>query len=242
MTDKKFESRNKKFVELMNKDLELKKLSRKWFDKAFSHEYSFHFSWLGLPIIQFPQDIIALQEIIWKIKPDLIIETGIARGGSLIFLSSMLEMIGNGEVVGIDIDIRKPNRKAIENHPMYKRITMIEGSSINTSTVKRVFRIAKGKQKVMLILDSNHTHKHVLKELKFYSPLVKTGSYIVVFDTIVEEMPENFFPNRPWKKGNNPKTAVLEFLKTNNRFRMDRNFEKKLLITSSPSGFLKCVR
>jgi len=242
MTDKKFESRNKKFVELMNKDLELKKLSRKWFDKAFSHEYSFHFSWLGLPIIQFPQDIIALQEIIWKIKPDLIIETGIARGGSLIFLSSMLEMIGNGEVVGIDIDIRKPNRKAIENHPMYKRITMIEGSSINTSTVRRVFRIAKGKQKVMLILDSNHTKRHVLKELKFYSPLVKTGSYIVVFDTIIEEMPENFFPNRPWKKGNNPKTAVLEFLKTNNRFRIDRNFEKKLLITSSPSGFLKCVR
>jgi len=114
MTDKKFESRNKKFVELMNKDLELKKLSRKWFDKAFSHEYSFHFSWLGLPIIQFPQDIIALQEIIWKIKPDLIIETGIARGGSLIFLSSMLQMIGNGEVIGIDIDIRKPNRIAIE--------------------------------------------------------------------------------------------------------------------------------
>ena len=242
MTDKKFESRNKKFVELMNKDLELKKLSRKWFDKAFSHEYSFHFSWLGLPIIQFPQDIIALQEIIWKIKPDLIIETGIARGGSLIFLSSMLEMIGIGEVVGIDIDIRKPNRKAIENHPMYKRITMIEGSSINTSTVRRVFRIAKGKQKVMLILDSNHTKRHVLKELKFYSPLVKTGSYIVVFDTMIEEMPENFFPNRPWKKGNNPKTAVLEFLKMNNRFKVDKSFEKKLLITSAPSGFLKCVR
>lgn len=242
MTDKKFESRNKKFVELMNKDLELKKLSRKWFDKAFSHEYSFHFSWLGLPIIQFPQDIIALQEIIWKIKPDLIIETGIARGGSLIFLSSMLEMIGNGEVVGIDIDIRKPNRKAIENHPMYKRITMIEGSSVNTSVVRKVFRIAKGKQKVFLILDSNHTHKHVLKELKFYSPLVKIGNYIVVFDTIVEEMPKNSFPNRPWDKGNNPKTAVIEFLKINNRFKIDRDFEKKLLITSSPGGFLKCVK
>jgi len=226
----------------MSGDVHLNQLSRRWFDKSFKYEYSFHFRWLDRPIIQFPQDIVALQEIIWKVKPDLIIETGIAHGGSIIFSASMLELIGSGEVLGIDIDIRQHNRAEIEKHPMYKRITMIEGSSIKNNVVKKVYQQAKGKKKVMVLLDSCHTHEHVLKELKLYSPLVRKDSYIVVFDTMIEEMPENSFPKRPWYKGNNPKTAVKEFLKNNKRFKVDKEIQNKLLISSCPDGYLKCVK
>jgi len=237
-----FEKRNEKFTKKMSKDENLIRLSRLWFDNAFKYEYSFHFTWLGRPIIQFPQDIIAIQELIWKIKPELIIETGIAHGGSIIFSASMLELIGKGMVLGIDIDIRKHNRLEIEKHPMYKRITMIEGSSIDKKTAKKVYQHAKGKKRILILLDSYHTQKHVLKELQLYSRLIRKGSYIIVFDTVVEDMPENSFPNRPWGKNNNPKTAVKKFLKTNKRFKIDKEIEKKLLITSSPSGFLKCVK
>jgi len=236
-----FEKRNKKFIQIMSKDTNLKKLSRAWFDNSFKHEYSYHFTWLGCPIIQLPQDIVALQEIIWKVKPDLIIETGIAHGGSIIFSASLLELIGKGEILGIDIDIRKHNKIEIEKHPMFKRIMMLEGSSIDTNISKKVYEIAKGKKKIMLLLDSNHTHNHVLKELELYSPLISKGSYIIVFDTMIEYMPKGFFKNRPWNKGNNPKTAVQDFLKKNNRFKIDKTFEQKLLITSSPGGYLKCI-
>jgi cephalosporin hydroxylase len=205
-------------------------------------KYSYNFTWLGRPIIQFPQDIIAMQEIIWQVKPDLIIETGIAHGGSLIFYASILELIGgNGEVLGIDIDIREHNQVEIEKHPMYKRIDMIEGSSIDEKIAEQVYDFAKGRKRVMVFLDSMHTHDHVLKELKLYSPLVTKGSYLVVFDTVIEDMPEDFFPDRPWGKGNNPKTAVWEFLKTTDRFEIDKEIENKLLITVAPDGFLKRV-
>ena len=242
MIDKEFTSRNRKIINKMDKDIELKKLSQKWFDKSFEHEYSYHFTWLGLPIIQYPQDIIALQEIIWKIKPDLIIETGIARGGSLIFYASMLELLQKGEVIGIDIDIRKHNKKAIESHPLNKRITMIEGSSIKKDIIKKVFKLSQNKKKILVILDSFHTHSHVLKELEAYSELVSKGGCIVVFDTVVEDMPKNSFPNKPWSIGNNPKTAVKEFLTKNNRFKIDKTIEKEILITSCKNGFLKCVK
>jgi len=242
MRNVEFEKENKKNIKRMNEDKELKKLTRSWFDQAFQYQYSYHFTWLGRPIIQFPQDMIALQEIIWKVKPDIILETGIAHGGSIIFSASMLELIGKGKVIGIDIDIRKHNRDEIEKHPLYKRIEMVEASSIEQKTIKKVFSMIGNEKKVLVLLDSNHTHNHVLKELKAYSPLVKKGSYIIVFDTMVEDMPENSFPNRPWDKTNNPKTAVREFLKKNSRFKVDKNFEKKLLITSSPEGFLKCIK
>lgn len=242
MKNVEFEKRNKKFTKMMTEDDYLKRLSREWFDNAFKYEYPYHFTWLGRPIIQFPQDILATQELIWKVKPDLIVETGIAHGGSLIFSASILELIGKGEVLGIDIDIRKHNRIEIEKHPMYKRITMIEGSSINKNIAKKVFQYANGKKKVLVFLDSNHTQEHVLKELQLYSRLVKKGSYIVVFDTAVEDMPEDNSQNRPWGKNNNPKTAVKKFLKTNKRFKIDKEIEKKLLITSCPDGFLKSVR
>lgn len=230
-------------IKAMNENAKLKKLSSDWFTEGFKHKYSYNFTWLGRPIIQYPQDIIALQEIIWEVKPDLIIETGIAHGGSLIFHASLLEIMGgDGEVLGIDIDIRAHNRTEIENHKMFKRITLIEGSSVEQSVIDKAYAFAKNKKKVMVILDSLHTHNHVLKELRLYSPLVSKDSYLIVFDTIVEDMPEDSFPDRPWGKGDNPKTAVWEFLKETDRFEIDYTYENKLLVTVAPDGYLKCVK
>ena len=206
-------------------------------------KYSYNFTWLGRTILQYPQDIIAMQEIIWNIKPDLIIETGIACGGSLIFWASMLELIGeDAHVLGIDINILDHNRAEIEKHPMYKWITMIDGSSIDSGVVSKVYDFAKDKKKVLVCLDSRHTHDHVLKELELYSPLVTRGSYLIVFDTIIEDLPDELFPNRPWGTKNNPKTAVWEFLKSNTRFEIDKQIENKLLITVAPDGYLECVK
>jgi cephalosporin hydroxylase len=160
-----------------------------------------------------------------------------------VFYASMLELLGgDGKVLGIDVDIREHNRVEIEKHPMFKRIHMLEGSSIDEKIVRGVQQFAAGKQRVLVVLDSNHTHEHVLKELALYSPLVTKDSYLVVFDTVVEEMPDDFFLDRPWGKGNNPKTAVTEFLKTTDRFRVDREIENKLLITVAPGGYLRCVK
>jgi cephalosporin hydroxylase len=238
-----FQERNKELSDSMSQDSGLKALTQEGFARSSKYEYSYHFSWLGRPIIQFPQDIIAAQEIIWRVKPDLIIETGIAHGGSLILSASMLELLGgDGEVLGIDIEIREHNRVEIEMHPMFKRIAMIEGSSIDDAVLEHVHNIAKSKERVLIFLDSNHTHKHVLQEMELYSPLVKKGSYLVVFDTVVEDMPDEYFADRPWGKGNNPKTAVWEFMKTNDRFEIDKELENKLLITVAPDGYLKCVK
>jgi cephalosporin hydroxylase len=192
---------------------ELKNAAKQFNTASNKSQYSYNFSWMGRPIIQYPQDMIAMQEIIWNIKPDLIIETGIAHGGSLIYYASILELIGKGEVLGIDIDIRKHNKEEIEKHPMYKRIKMFEGSSIAEETINRVRKHADGKEKVVVCLDSNHTHDHVLKELELYAPLVSLNSYIVVFDTIVEFLPEGYFKHqRPWGIGNNTYTSVEIFL------------------------------
>ena len=235
--------KNSHLIQMQGQDERLRSISNDFVKLTGTYKYTYNFTWLGRPIIQFPQDIIAMQEIIWKVKPDLIIETGIAHGGSLIFYASMLELLGNnGQMLGIDIDIRKHNRVEIEKHPMFKRIIMIEGSSIDKDIAKRVHAFAKDKKQILVFLDSMHTHDHVLKELHFYSPLVTKGSYLVVFDTIIEDMPDDFFPDRPWGKGNNPKTAVREFLKTNDRFEIDKSIENKLLITVAPDGHLKCVK
>lgn len=217
--------------------------------------YSYNFTWLDRPIIQYPQDILAMQELIWLIKPDLIIETGIARGGSLIMSASMLAMLDMCEaietksvvnpdysqrkVLGIDIDIRAHNRQAIEKHPMASRIQMIEGSSIDPEIIELVYQIAGGYQRILICLDSNHTHDHVLAELEAYAPLTSEGSYCVVFDTIIEDMPANMFPDRPWGPGNNPKTAVWEYIQDHPEFEIDKAIQQKLLITVAPDGFLK---
>jgi len=207
-------------------------------------QYSYNFSWMGRPIIQYPQDMIAMQELIWSLKPDLIIETGIAHGGSLVYYASILELIGKGEVLGIDIDIREHNRLAIESHPMYKRIKMIQGSAIEEGIVAQVKQHTTGKETILVVLDSNHTHEHVLAELKMYSPFVSLNSYIVVYDTIVEKLPENYLPGlvRPWGIGDNPMTALQEFLKTNTQFEIDATINNKLLISVAPDGYLKRIK
>jgi len=210
-------------------------------------KYSYNFTWMGRPIIQYPQDIVAMQELIWRIQPDLIIETGIAHGGSLIFSASMLELNAacggpkDAKVLGIDIDIRKHNREAIEAHPMSQRIQMIEGSSIAPEIIKQVHQKAVGKSKVLVCLDSNHTHDHVLAELKAYAELTTVGSYCVVFDTIVEDLPTDMFPDRPWGPSNNPKTAVLEYLNSHPEFQIDHLMDSKLLISVAPNGYLQRV-
>ena len=227
----------------MGQDISLKEITQDWFLATCQHKYSYNFTWMGRPIIQYPQDMIAMQEVIWQVKPDLIIETGIAHGGSLIYYASLLEMIGgSGRIIGLDIDIREHNRIEIEQHPMFKRIDLIEGSSIDPQIADRVYKAAIGKQKILVVLDSNHTHEHVLTELNLYAKLVTKDSYLVVFDTVVEDMPSEFFPDRPWGQGDNPKTAVWEFLKTNDRFVVDEQLENKLLITVAPNGYLKCIK
>lgn len=229
--------------EAMSEAEDIRALSLSWMVQTARYKYTYGFEWLGRPVIQFPQDLMAMQEIIWRTKPDLIVETGIAHGGSLVFYASMLQLLGGDRrVVGIDVEIRPHNRSAIEAHPMASRITMVEGSSTDERTVAEVGRLAEGRSTVLVALDSNHTHDHVLAELRLYSPLVTAGSYLVVFDTIVEDMPEDFFPDRPWSVGNNPKTAVRAFLAETDRFEVDVELERKLLISVAPEGYLRCVR
>jgi len=246
--DEQFASARARNIAGMGADNKLKKFSRSWQVEAANHNYIYNFSWLGRPIIQLPQDVFAMQELIWSIQPDLIIETGIAHGGSLIFSASMLELNAacggpeDGEVLGIDIDIRAHNRKAIEAHPLFKRISMIQGSSIAPEIIEQVRARAAGKRRVMVCLDSNHSHSHVLAELNAYALLTSVGSYCVVFDTAIEEVPAEMSANRPWGPGNNPMTAVLEFLKTTDRFEIDQDIPNKLLITVAPSGYLRRVK
>lgn len=238
-----FEAEKRARIAAMAADASFRKLSREWFDASCRHRYSYHFTWLGLPVIQYPQDLIAMQEIIWRTRPEMIVETGIARGGSLVFHASMLELMGApGRVVGVDIDIRPHNRAAIERHPLAKRITLLEGSSIDPALAQRVRSLARGLHSVLVVLDSNHTHEHVAQELELYSPLVRSGGYLVVLDTVVDELPAELFPGRAWGPGNNPRTAVQAFLAANKRFEVDAELEGKLLLTVAPGGYLKCVQ
>ena len=251
----KFQSARVKNVTNLSADKELRTLSHKWVEKAAVHNWAYNFDWLGRPAIQFPNDTWAMQELIWEVKPDLIIETGIAHGGSLVFSASMLALLDYADavtegvqldprksrrkVLGVDIDIREHNRKAIEAHPFSGLIEMIQGSSVAPETVSRVHQIASDYKKIMVCLDSNHTHAHVLAELEAYAPLVAGGSYCVVFDTLVEDMPTGSFPDRPWDKGDNPKTAVYEFLDSHGEFEIDLAICGKLQVTVAPEGFLR---
>ena len=230
-------------IDAMQADEELAELRKKIYPYLAKYKYTYNFSWLGRPIIQLTEDIILMQEIIFKVRPDLIIETGIAHGGSLIFSASILHFLGGDrKVLGIDNDIRKHNRRAIEEHPLSKNISMIEGSSIDESIAKQVYDFAKNSKRVMVFLDSNHTHQHVINELELYSPLVNNGSYVVVFDTGIEDMSEDMFNDKPWGKGDNPKTAVWEFLDSSDRFEIDHKLESRVLFTVAPDGYLKCIK
>ena len=253
----KFKKECEKEIEKIGRNVEISKLSTDWISAVNQVKYSYHFEWLGRPIIQYPQDIVAIQELIWKVKPDLIIETGIAHGGSLILSASMLALLDMCEaieagtlldpkkskrkVLGLDIDIRQHNREAIEAHPMSSRIQMIQGSSIAPEVIEQAKAVATNHQSVLVCLDSNRTHDHVLAELEAYAPLTSVGSYCVVFDTIVEDIPKAMFLDRPWGAGNNPKTAVWEYLKTHSEFEIDKSIQHKLLITVAPDGYLKRV-
>jgi cephalosporin hydroxylase len=236
------EEKKKRIADFASDDA-FRTLSTQWRAMALQRKYMNNFSWLGRPMIQLPMDAMAIQELIWSIQPDLVIETGVAHGGSLVLSASMLELLGRGKVIGIDIDIRSHNRDAIEAHPLARRIELIQGSSIDPVVVAQVKERAQFAKKIMVFLDSNHTHEHVLSELQAYSPLVSVGSYMVVFDTFVEDLPDDFvWVDRPWGKGNNPRTAVWEWMKHQQAFEIDKSIEDKLLVTSAPDGFLRRVR
>ena len=242
-------------IDALGKNLDAQALSRVWSRETNRNGYTYNFSWQGRPIIQYPQDMVAMQELIWQVRPDLIIETGIAHGGSLIFSATMLALldmcdaietgetinpkVSNRKVLGIDIDIRAHNRSAIEAHPMASRIQMIQGSSITPEVIAQVHAVAANYSRVLVCLDSNHTHEHVLAELEAFAPLTSVGSYCVVFDTLIEDMPADMFPDRPWGPGNNPKTAVWEYLKRHKEFQINTDIQHKLLITVAPDGYLK---
>lgn len=251
----RFYDRRQREIKRMGESEELLDVSRRFMIDTAPLGYTYHFDWMGRPIIQFPQDIVALQELVWRTKPDLVIETGIAHGGSLILTASLLALQDlcdcalNGtnldpskptrRVIGIDIDIREHNRALIQRHPLSPRIRLIQGSSVDSDVVSQVAAEAAKAKRVMVCLDSNHTHAHVLSELKFYAPLVTEGCYCIVWDTAIEDVPKSLFSDRQWGPGNNPKTAVWEFLKTHPEFEIDRDIQSKLLITVAPDGYLR---
>ena len=255
---KNFRKECNEYIKKQSENSDFNSCTNRWVSLSYQFKYMYNYEVLGRPIIQYPQDMVAMQELIWSIKPDLIVETGIAHGGSLILNASMLALLdmvdaiesdktiypkaSRRKVLGIDIDIRAHNRAAIEAHPMACRIQMIHGSSTAPEIIAQVKDVAKDYQRILVCLDSNHTHEHVLAELEAYTPLVTPCSYCVVFDTIIEDLPDNFFPDSPWSKGNNPKTAVWEFLRNNDRFEVDKEIENKLLITAAPDGYLKCTK
>lgn len=232
-------------------------LSQAWLAASMARQYVYNFDWLGRPIIQYPQDMVALQELVWQVRPDLIIETGIAHGGSLVLSASLLALLDlcdaaqqgtvldprapRRRVIGVDIDIRAHNRQAIESHPLQRYIQMIQGSAIAADTVAQVHAAAQGFKRVLVLLDSMHSESHVLAELQAYAPLVSLGSYCVVYDTFVEDMPKGFFADRPWDVGDNPKTAVHKWLMGNPGFEIDSGWPQKLMVTVAPDGFLKRV-
>ncbi len=252
-----FKAQVSRNIKALGADGGVQELSRRWSEETNRHGYTYNFSWMGRPIIQYPQDMVAMHELIWEVRPDLIIETGIAHGGSLIFSASQLALLDmvdameRGEtldpgqsrrkVLGIDIDIRAHNREAIELHPMASRISMIQGSSTDAGTIEEVHAFAAPFKRILVCLDSNHTHDHVLAELEAYAPLASVGSYCVVFDTLVEDLPAEMFGDRPWGPGDNPKTAVHAYLKDHAEFEIDSDIHNKLLITVAPDGYLRRV-
>lgn len=255
--NEQFQAEQRERIASYGQDDKFQALSRDWLQASMQRKYVYNFDWLGRPIIQYPQDMVAIQELVWRVRPDLIIETGIAHGGSLVLSASLLALLdicdateagtlldpckSQRKVIGVDIDIRAHNLQAIESHPLGNRIRMIQGSSIDPETVSKVRQESQGYKRVLVLLDSMHTHEHVLAELNAYAPMVSVGSYCVVFDSFVDDMPPGFFADRPWDVGNNPKTAVHQWLKSRSDFQIDPTWPNKLMVTVAPDGFLRRV-
>ena len=245
-TFEEFEKQKDERISSYNSNTKGLEIGRQFTMESCYNGYTYNFSWMGLPIIQFPQDIVIMQEIIFKIKPDCIIETGVARGGSLVFYASLLELLGNGKVIGVDIDIRDHNRKVIEEHQMSKRIKLIQGSSTSEEVILKIKDEIKDAKNILVCLDSKHTHDHVLEELNAYKNFVSPDSYLIVFDTTIETFDEDVandleskYHFKPWGKGSNPHTAIMEFLSSNSNFKIEDKWHKKAMITNFWDGVLK---
>ena len=252
-----FALESRRAIESMSRNAALSSASRQWMRESIRARYSYCFRWMGRPVIQYPQDLVAMQELIWDVRPDVVLETGIAHGGSLIFSASMLALLDMADaasagktldpskpsrtVIGVDVDIRRHNRDAIEAHPMASRITMIEGSSVDPAIVARAKELAGDGRRVLVCLDSNHTYDHVIAELDSYAPMVTAGSYCVVFDTVIEDLPAELSSNRPWGPGNNPKTAIREWLKSHPEFEIATEISDKLQLSVAPDGYLRRI-
>lgn len=222
-------------------DASLCRIAQDFVIAADRHGYGYQWTWLGMPIIQLPADIVATQEIIWQTKPDVIIETGIAWGGSVVMYASLLQLIGKGRVIAVDTVLPEKNRTQIMKYPFSNRISLIEGSSSDEAVVAQVKSLVGPNESVMLLLDSNHTHQHVLDELRLYAPLVTKGQYLIVSDTIIEDIPPQN-RERPWGVGNNPKTALRAYMQETAAFEVDEHVNNKLLATYTPGGYLRRIR
>ncbi len=220
---------------------ELHKSALDFITKSDQHNYAYNWTWLDMPIIQMPEDIMLVQEIIWETKPDIIIETGIAWGGSVVLYASILELIGKGQVLAIDKVLPQHNIDAIMKYNFSSRIKLFEGSSIDESIVNAIRDIIKPTDKVMVLLDSNHTHAHVYEELKIWESFVTSGQYLVISDTIVEEIPEQTHRSRSWGHGDNPMTALNQFLSENNKFTRENDYNHKAICSFTRNGYLKRI-
>ncbi len=222
-------------------------LSRAWLKVGWQLKYSYSFTWMGRPIIQLPEDVLRIQELIYAVKPDVVIETGVAHGGSLVFYASLFEAMGRGRVVGVDIEIRPANRAAIESHELASRITLVEGSSTAPEVVARVRGLVREGERVLVILDSNHTRAHVLAELEAYGPMVTVGSYIVATDGVMRDLTDVPRGRPSWGE-DNPCAAAEEFARASEAFELappPRAFDESEVregVTYWPGAYLRRVR
>ena len=235
--DIEFQEWRKKLLGSQSNNLEFQAASSDWMQLAVDNKYSHQFDWLGVPIIQMPEDLIIFQEIVYKTRPDLIIETGVARGGSIIFWASIQKLCGiTGKVLGVDVDIRQHARSAINDSNFKDEIDLIEGSSIEDKVVDQVKKIISQHKRIMVVLDSNHTHEHVLSELEIYSKFVSKDCFLLVLDTVIDDLKVD--STRPWGPGSSPKSAAKEFmLKTSEDFINEQSYENRALLSVAPNGY-----